>query len=97
MDKEGAVRRFFPSGVISLILCDQFDLFSKDVILIPVNHNNAHWTGAAINFRRKRIESYDSMGMAKDEVFKVRCQTIRFFLQVLKKSPCNWNSIFEYI
>jgi sentrin-specific protease 1 len=48
----------------------KFDLFSKDTILIPVNHNNAHWTCAAINFRRKRIESYDSMGMAKDEVFK---------------------------
>ncbi|KAF8624771.1 hypothetical protein AX15_005662 [Amanita polypyramis BW_CC] len=46
------------------------DLFSKDVALIPVNHNNAHWTCAAINFRKKRIESYDSMGMAKDEVFK---------------------------
>ncbi|KXN83566.1 Sentrin-specific protease 1 [Leucoagaricus sp. SymC.cos] len=47
----------------------KIDIFSKDVILIPVNHNNAHWTAAAINFRRKRIESYDSMGMAKDIVF----------------------------
>ena len=50
----------------------QFDLFSKDVILIPVNHNNAHWTGAAINFRRKRIESYDSMSMDRSSVFAVR-------------------------
>jgi len=49
----------------------QFDLFSKDVVLIPVNHNNAHWTAAIINFRRKRIESYDSMGMDRREVFKV--------------------------
>lgn len=40
-------------------------------MLIPVNHNNAHWTGAAINFRRRRIESYDSMGMRRDNVFKV--------------------------
>ncbi|KAF8640350.1 hypothetical protein AX17_000021 [Amanita inopinata Kibby_2008] len=48
----------------------KLDLFSKDIALIPVNHNNAHWTCASINFRRKRIESYDSMGMAKDEVFK---------------------------
>lgn len=46
-------------------------MFSKDIALIPVNHNNAHWTCAAINFRRKRIESYDSMGMAKNEIFKV--------------------------
>lgn len=49
----------------------QFDLFSKDVILIPINHNNIHWTAAAINFRRKRIESYDSMSVYTQDVFKV--------------------------
>ncbi|KAG6866803.1 hypothetical protein C0991_008739 [Blastosporella zonata] len=46
------------------------DIFSKDVVLIPVNHSNAHWTSAAINFRRKRIESYDSMGTRRAAVFK---------------------------
>jgi len=46
------------------------DLFSKDVVLIPVNHGNAHWTAAAINFRQKRFESYDSMDMAKEKVFR---------------------------
>ena len=50
----------------------QINLFSKDVILIPVNHNNAHWTAAAINFRQKRIESYDTMGIAKSVIFTVR-------------------------
>jgi sentrin-specific protease 1 len=55
-----------------LIPCfPKFDLFSKDVILIPINHNNSHWTAAAINFRTKRIESYDSMGMARSTVHKV--------------------------
>ena len=49
----------------------QFDLFSKDIILIPINHSNSHWTAAAINFRRKRIESYDSMGMDRNNVYKV--------------------------
>ncbi|KAI5124452.1 hypothetical protein M0805_008336 [Coniferiporia weirii] len=47
----------------------KLDIFSKDIILIAVNHNNAHWTSAAINFRQKRIESYDSMGYARQEVF----------------------------
>lgn len=47
------------------------DIFQKDVILVPVNHNNMHWTAAAINFRLKRIESYDSMGIGRDEVYKV--------------------------
>ncbi|KAG1757869.1 cysteine proteinase [Suillus lakei] len=48
----------------------KIDIFSKDIILIPVNHNNSHWTGAAINFRRKRIESYDSMNLDRHQVFK---------------------------
>ncbi|KAJ3551215.1 hypothetical protein NM688_g4829 [Phlebia brevispora] len=48
----------------------KFDIFSKDVVLIPINHNNAHWTGAAINFRRKRIESYDSMGMERGHLLR---------------------------
>ncbi|KAG2075207.1 cysteine proteinase [Suillus decipiens] len=49
----------------------KIDIFSKDAILIPINHNNSHWTGAAINFRRKRIESYDSMNLDRHQVFKV--------------------------
>ncbi len=50
---------------------EQIDIFSKDVVFMPVNHGNAHWTTAAINFRQKRFESYDSMGMAKGHVFRV--------------------------
>ena len=38
------------------------DIFSKDVILIPVNWSNVHWTAAAINLKEKRLEYYDSMG-----------------------------------
>jgi sentrin-specific protease 1 len=49
----------------------QVDLFSKDVVLIPINHNNAHWTAAAINFRKKRIEAYDSMSGPPGRIFKV--------------------------
>ncbi|TFK76849.1 cysteine proteinase [Pluteus cervinus] len=46
------------------------DIFEKDIVLIPVNHGNAHWTGAAINFRFRRIESYDSMGFRHEEVYR---------------------------
>lgn len=49
----------------------KIDIFSKDVVLVPVNHNNLHWTAAAINFRKKRIESYDSMGSYRGNVYKV--------------------------
>lgn len=58
----------FCSPLIGLL---KVDIFSKDVVLVPVNHNNAHWTAAAINFRRKRIESYDSMGMDRTRVYDV--------------------------
>lgn len=72
MDQEGINLRIEYSAHRLLILCFcKFDLFSKDVILIPVNHSNSHWTAAAINFRKKRIYSYDSMGTARPEVHKV--------------------------
>ncbi|KAF9521495.1 hypothetical protein CPB83DRAFT_926533, partial [Crepidotus variabilis] len=32
------------------------NIFAKDLILIPVNHSNNHWTAACINFLEKRIE-----------------------------------------
>ena len=41
-----------------------------------MNHQNSHWTAAAINFKEKRVESYDSMGIAKEKVFAVRISTL---------------------
>jgi len=72
------------------------DIFAKDVILIPVNHGNAHWTSAAINFRRKRIESYDSMGTRRDNVIK----TLRGYLDAehrnKKKKPFDFTGWEDY-
>ncbi|KAB5594097.1 Ulp1 peptidase [Ceratobasidium theobromae] len=48
----------------------KIDIFKKDVVLIPVNLGNAHWTCAAINFRKKRIEYHDSMGRKRGKVYK---------------------------
>ncbi|KAG8736447.1 Smt3-specific protease, partial [Ceratobasidium sp. 428] len=48
----------------------KFDIFKKDVALVPVNLGNAHWTCAAINFKKKRIEYHDSMGMKRGKVYK---------------------------
>ena len=72
MDQEGIIQPepFRPQCVLIPCSC-KFDLFSKDVILIPINHNNSHWTAAAINFHDKRIESYDSMGMGRSMVYEV--------------------------
>ncbi|KAG8857660.1 Smt3-specific protease [Tulasnella sp. 330] len=48
----------------------KIDIFSKDVVLIPINQGNAHWTSAAINFKKKRIEFYDSLGLSRPIVFE---------------------------
>ncbi|WVQ82951.1 hypothetical protein IAT38_005087 [Cryptococcus sp. DSM 104549] len=38
------------------------DIFGLDVLVFPINQGNMHWTACAINFAKKRIEYYDSMG-----------------------------------
>jgi sentrin-specific protease 1 len=65
----------------------KIDIFAKDVVLIPINHNNSHWTGAAINFRMKRIESYDSMNLNRRQVFKGLRHYIDLEHQNKKKEP----------
>jgi sentrin-specific protease 1 len=77
MDQEGNVRfgRFRPLSLLIRHL-SKLDLFSKDVVLIPINHANSHWTAAAINFRKKRIESYDSMGAPRPRFTRYRCSPL---------------------
>lgn len=41
--------------------CIQVDLFDRDLVIIPINCNNVHWTLALINVRWRRFEYYDSM------------------------------------
>lgn len=72
--------------------CAQIDIFAKDVILVPVNHGNAHWTAAAVNFRRKRIESYDSMGMRRTNVLMVCTFVIPRAKQTLITRRCSGNT-----
>ncbi|KAF7784744.1 hypothetical protein Agabi119p4_909 [Agaricus bisporus var. burnettii] len=74
----------------------KIDIFSKDMILIPVNHNNAHWTAAAINFRRKRVESYDSMGMAKSIVFSHLRKYLDAEHRNKKKTPFDFTGWQDY-
>ncbi|KIK71293.1 hypothetical protein GYMLUDRAFT_325663 [Collybiopsis luxurians FD-317 M1] len=75
----------------------KIDLFSKDVVLIPVNHDNMHWTAAAINFRQKRIESYDSMMLDRSMVFK----RLRDYLDAehrnKKKTPFDFTGWEDYV
>ncbi|KAJ7783556.1 cysteine proteinase [Mycena maculata] len=74
----------------------KIDIFSKDAILIPVNHANIHWTGAAINFRKKRIESYDSMHDDRGRVFKLLRQYVDLEHRNKKKTPFDFSGWEDY-
>lgn len=54
----------------------QFDTFEKDIIIMPINHNNAHWVCAAVNISLKRFEYYDSLGHPSAFVYDVRFSSI---------------------
>ena len=53
------------------------DLFTKDLILLPINLGQSHWVCAAINLRLRRFEYYDSMGIPRPAVFG----TLRAYLR----------------
>jgi len=48
----------------------KFDIFKKDKVIFPMNMNNMHWTAGCIDFRKKRIEWYDSLNYAPGDIFK---------------------------
>lgn len=47
------------------------DIFTKDLILLPINLGQAHWVCAAINMRKLRFEYYDSMHSYNRKAFDV--------------------------
>ncbi|KAI8812089.1 hypothetical protein BJ742DRAFT_674201, partial [Cladochytrium replicatum] len=53
----------------------KFDIFAKDYVILPV-HLGVHWCCAVINFKRKRLEYYDSMHGNNSQCF----QLLRLYL-----------------
>lgn len=49
----------------------KIDIFSKDLILFPINLGNAHWVCGAVNMRFRRFEYYDSMGHRNGRAFEL--------------------------
>jgi len=45
-------------------------IFDLDKFLIPVHITNTHWCAGVINFKKKRIEYYDSLGRGNEKFFK---------------------------
>ncbi|CCM02182.1 uncharacterized protein FIBRA_04261 [Fibroporia radiculosa] len=75
----------------------KIDIFQKDVVLIPINHANSHWTAAAINFRKKRIESHDSMGARHEKVFKYLRSYLDAEHRNKKKKPFDFTGWEDYV
>ncbi|KAJ3756966.1 hypothetical protein EV360DRAFT_47019 [Lentinula raphanica] len=73
------------------------DIFSKDVVLIPVNHINIHWTAAAINFRKQRLESYDSMSFDRSAVFKGLRDYLDAEHRDKRKAPFDFTGWEDYV
>ncbi|OCF33153.1 hypothetical protein I316_05198 [Kwoniella heveanensis BCC8398] len=57
------------------------DIFALDYFVFPINMDNMHWTACAVNFEKKRIEYYDSMG----DYSRKRNTRVREYLQAEHK------------
>lgn len=47
------------------------DIFAKQLLLVPINQSNMHWTLAVVNFESKRFEYFDSLLGDAGEVLAV--------------------------
>jgi len=56
------------------------DIFQKDLVIFPINVGGVHWTCGAIDFKRKRLEYYDSLGnfnATMEQFFEVSSRSIQ--------------------
>ncbi|XP_059920844.1 sentrin-specific protease 1 isoform X1 [Gadus macrocephalus] len=58
----------------------KMDIFAADILLVPV-HLGVHWCLSVVDFRKKVIMYYDSMGGNNDEA----CQTLLQYLKLESK------------
>ncbi|CAL8366659.1 unnamed protein product [Lota lota] len=58
----------------------KMDIFAADILLVPV-HLGVHWCLLVVDFRKKAIMYYDSMGGNNDEA----CQTLLHYLKLESK------------
>ncbi|XP_029291351.1 sentrin-specific protease 1 isoform X1 [Cottoperca gobio] len=54
----------------------KMDIFSKDILLVPV-HLGVHWCLSVVDFRKKAIMYFDSMGGNNDEACRVLLEYLR--------------------
>ncbi|CAG07397.1 unnamed protein product, partial [Tetraodon nigroviridis] len=52
------------------------DIFSKDILLVPI-HLGVHWCLSVVDFRKRSIMYYDSMGGKNDEACRVLLEYLK--------------------
>ncbi|WFD04219.1 Ulp1 peptidase [Malassezia obtusa] len=72
------------------------DLFTKDLILVPINLGQAHWVCAVINLRLRRFEYYDSMGIVRPSVFSTLRDYLREELRAKKQLALDLSDWEDY-
>ncbi|EDV46677.1 uncharacterized protein LOC6550383 [Drosophila erecta] len=68
------------------------DLFSKDIIPVPVHCNGVHWCMAIIHLRNKTIRYYDSMGKPNQPVLDALEKYLREESLDKRKKPFDTSS-----
>ena len=68
-------------------------LASLDELYIPINVNNAHWIFTQVNFRRKTVFLFDSMGKQQSNNHYIE-ETMRYVYDALFKDSPNDRSSF---
>lgn len=55
----------------------KLDIFTKDILAIPLHLNSIHWSMAIIHLKNRTIKFYNSMGSPSPEVLKVLEQYLK--------------------
>ncbi|KAH8154825.1 uncharacterized protein LAJ45_01356 [Morchella importuna] len=66
-------------------------MFNLDYMIFPCNHGGTHWTMCVVNFKKKRIENYDSMysRATADQVFRL---TREYLIAETKSDLDGWTN-----
>ncbi|GAA6062993.1 hypothetical protein JCM10212_004975 [Sporobolomyces blumeae] len=74
----------------------RFDVFEKDIMIVPININNSHWTCAAVNIRDKRFEYYDSLGSRMRKAYTQLRKWLQEEHQTKKGKPIDLSDWEDY-
>nr|XP_033791291.1 sentrin-specific protease 1 isoform X2 [Geotrypetes seraphini] len=68
----------------------KIDIFSVDILLVPI-HLGVHWCLAVVDFRKKAVIYYDSMGGLNNEACKILLQYLKHESSDKKEKEFNTN------